>query len=180
MTNILDLTGKSYIVTGAASGIGRATALLISAYGAKVLLIDIDEEKLSIVASECKGESETLVIDLTDSEAINYKLKEKLSTFGKLNGFIHCAGLPYVAPLNAIKSDKADIVHKLNTYAVIELAKLCSKKSFYAGEKGAFVLILCKAPSSSSNGASTLIHFSLVFSSLSLISYSIPISSNNF
>lgn len=141
MKNILDLTDQSYIVTGAASGIGRATALSISEYGARVLLVDIDEEKLSLVASECKGKTDTLVIDLTDSEAINCKLKQKLSTFGKLNGFIHCAGLPYVAPINAIKPDKADIVHKLNTYAVVELAKLCSKKTYYAGEKGSFVLI---------------------------------------
>jgi len=141
MTNILDLTGKTYIVTGAASGIGRATALLISAYGAKVLLIDIDEEKLSIVASECEGETDSLVLDLTDSVAINNKLKEKLTNIGKINGFVHCAGLPYVSPLNAIKYDKADIVHKLNTYAVIELAKICSKRTNYAGENGSFVLI---------------------------------------
>lgn len=141
MNNVLDLTGRAYIVTGAASGIGRATALHISEYGAKVLLVDIDKERLSLVASECKGDTDTLIVDLTDCESINIKLKEKVSSFGKLNGFVHCAGIPYIAPLKAIKREKAELVHKLNTYAALELAKLCSNKNIYAGENGSFVLI---------------------------------------
>ena len=141
MTDLLNLTGRSYIVTGAASGIGRATTLLLSECGAKVLLVDINEENLKKVATECKNETATLVLDLTDAATIKSEIKAKVATFGKINGFVHCAGIPYVAPLNAVNAEKAEKVHQLNTYAAIELAKACSNKLIYAGEAGSFVLI---------------------------------------
>lgn len=129
------------MVTGAASGIGRATALLLSEMGAKVLLVDINEENLKRVQSECKGNTDILVLDLTDAETIKGAVKEKVAMFGKLNGFVHCAGIPYIAPLKVVNSEKAEKVYKLNTYAAIELAKACSNKQIYAGEHGSFVLI---------------------------------------
>ena len=141
MTASIDLTGRSYIVTGAASGIGKATALLLSEQGAKVLLVDINEERLAEVSAQCTNGSDMLILDLTDSEAIKSSIKSKVKDFGKINGFVHCAGIPYVAPLNAVNAEKADLLHKLNTYAAIELAKTCSSKLVYAGENGSFVLI---------------------------------------
>lgn len=141
MKNLTDLNAKSFLVTGAASGIGRATALLLSEQGAKVLLVDINKENLQKVASECVNETDTLVLDLTDAAAIKNAIKEKVASFGKINGFVHCAGIPYVAPLNVINAEKAEKVHQLNTYAAIELAKACSSKQIYAGENGSFVLI---------------------------------------
>lgn len=129
------------MVTGAASGIGRATALLLSEMGAKVLLVDINEEQLKEVQSECRGITDILVLDLTDVETIKGAVKEKVAIFGKLNGFVHCAGIPYIAPLKVVNAEKAEKVYKLNTYAAIELAKACSNKQIYAGEHGSFVLI---------------------------------------
>ena len=110
------------MVTGAASGIGRATALLLSEMGAKVLLVDINEENLKKVQDECLGESDILMLDLTDVNAIKAAIKDKVATFGKLNGFVHCAGLPYIAPLKVVNPEKTEKLYKLNTYAAIELA----------------------------------------------------------
>lgn len=141
MHDILDLTGRTYIITGAASGIGKAAALTISEHGARLILIDINEDRLNDVASQCRSEASTLILDLTDADSIKTQIKAKIKEFGKINGFVHCAGIPYVAPLTAVNADKADKLHKLNTYAAIELAKACSSKLSYAGEKGSFVLI---------------------------------------
>lgn len=141
MKDLLQIKDRHYMVTGAASGIGRATALLLSEMGAKVLLVDINEESLLKVKNECPGESDILVLDLTDADAIKTAVKEKVATFGKLNGFVHCAGLPYIAPLKVVNSEKTEKLYKLNTYAAIELAKVCSSKQVYAGEAGSFVLI---------------------------------------
>ncbi len=141
MKDLLQVKDRRYMVTGAASGIGRATALLLSEVGAKVLLVDINEESLLKVQSECEGETDILVLDLTDAEAIKTAVKDKVASFGKLNGFVHCAGLPYIAPLKVVNTEKTEKLYKLNTYAAIELAKVCSSKQVYAGEAGSFVLI---------------------------------------
>lgn len=141
MRDLLNIKDRRYLVTGAASGIGRATALLLSEMGAKVLLVDIDEEKLRMVQSECENETDVLVLDLTDDSAIKPSIKEKISTFGKLHGFVHCAGLPYIAPIKVVNAERTEKLYKLNTYAAIELAKVCSNKQIYAGEYGSFVLI---------------------------------------
>lgn len=141
MKDLLDINGRHYMVTGAGSGIGRATALLLSEMGAKVLLVDINKESLLKVQSECKSRTEILELDLTDADAIKNAVKEKVASFGKINGFVHCAGLPYIAPLKVINSEKTEKIYRLNTYAAIELAKVCSSKKVYAGEHGSFVLI---------------------------------------
>lgn len=141
MKDLLNVKDRCYLVTGAASGIGRATALLLSEMGAKVLLVDINAENLERVQHECKGETDILVLDLTDADAIKGAIKEKVASFSKLNGFVHCAGLPYVSPLKVINSEKTERLYKLNTYAAIELAKVCSSKQVYAGDAGSFVLI---------------------------------------
>ena len=141
MRDLLQVKGRSYMVTGAASGIGRATALLLSELGAKVLLADINAEKLEEVRQECQGEADTLIINLLDAESIRQTIKDKVATFGKLHGFVHCAGIPYIAPLKVVNAEKTERVYKLNTYAAIELAKVCSNKQIYAGEHGSFVLI---------------------------------------
>ena len=141
MRDLLNVKDRRYLVTGAASGIGRATTLLLSEMGAKVLLVDINEENLQKVQAECKGETDLLVLDLTDVNAIKGAIKDKVATFGKLNGFVHCAGLPYIAPLKVVNPEKTERLYKLNTYAAIELAKVCSSKQVYVGEAGSFVLI---------------------------------------
>lgn len=141
MRDLLQVKGRSYMVTGAASGIGRATALLLSEMGAKVLLADINEEKLEEVRKECLGQVDTMVIDLMDADNIKQTVKDKVATFGKLHGFVHCAGIPYIAPLKVVNAEKTERVYKLNTYAAIELAKVCSNRQIYAGEHGSFVLI---------------------------------------
>lgn len=141
MRDLLQVKGRRYMVTGAASGIGRATALLLSEMGAKVLLADINAEKLEEVRKECQGEVDTLTIDLLDAESIKQTIKDKVATFGKLHGFVHCAGIPYIAPLKVVNAEKTERVYKLNTYAAIELAKVCSNKQIYAGKHGSFVLI---------------------------------------
>ena len=141
MRDLLNVKGRRYLVTGAASGIGRATALLLSEMGSQVLLVDINQEQLQVVQDECQGESDILVLDLTDSQRIKQAIKDKVYTFGKLHGFVHCAGLPYIAPIKVVNAEKTERLYKLNTYAAIELAKVCSSKQVYAGEHGSFVLI---------------------------------------
>lgn len=141
MADLLNLKDRTYIITGAASGIGKTLSQTLSELGARLLLIDINEEGLYKLQKSLVTESETLILDLTQTDSIKSAIKAKVDTFVKLNGFVHCAGISYISPLKTVNTQKSEFLYKLNTYAAIELAKVCSNKQIYAGEHGAFVLI---------------------------------------
>lgn len=141
MLNPLDLSHRRYLITGAASGIGKATSILLSRLGAELMLVDINEEGLRKTQSECESKTYTLPLDLTQSSLIKPSLDKAVSEFGKLNGFAHIAGIPCICPLRTVEEEMVEKVYKINTYAALELAKVLSSKKIYAGEKGSFVLI---------------------------------------
>jgi len=142
MKDLLHLTGRTYMVTGAASGIGRATSILLSEQGAKVVLVDINEDGLNETASLCVRDlTYILILDLTMPETFKGKILSCVKEIGKLNGFVHLAGMPYVSPLKTVTKEKCDLVYKVNTYAAVELAKIFTSKKVYAGEYGSIILI---------------------------------------
>lgn len=141
MINPVDLTGRRYLITGAASGIGKATSILLSKLGAELVLADINIEGLRKTQQECESPSYLLQMDLSDAKTIKPALEKVVSEFGKLNGFAHIAGIPCICPLKVITEEMVDKVYKINTYAAIELSKIISNKKYYAGEKGSIVLI---------------------------------------
>lgn len=139
--NPFSLEGRNYLVTGAASGIGRATCLILSKLGAKLILVDINTEGLQQTQKECGKNDKILSIDLIDSSSINEKVNGIIPEFGKLHGFVHIAGKPYLSPLKTISEDKCNDIYKINTYSAIELAKVFTNRKIYIGEKGSIVLI---------------------------------------
>jgi NAD(P)-dependent dehydrogenase (short-subunit alcohol dehydrogenase family) len=139
--NPLDLTGRRYLITGAASGIGRETCILLSRLGAELLLVDLNEEGLQATQQECCNRTFLLAIDLTDTEQMKQKIGEAVVAFGTLHGFAHIAGRSYITPLKGVSEKVCTELYKLNTYAAIELAKLFTNRKIYAGESGSVVLI---------------------------------------
>lgn len=139
--NPFTLEGKIFLITGAASGIGRATSIILSKLGAKLVLVDINQEGLTNTLNSCDSVAITLIIDLTDSASIKKKIVEVVEGFGKLNGIVHIAGKSYIAPLKSVSEEKCREVYSLNTYAAIELAKVFTNRNVYAGEKGSIVFL---------------------------------------
>jgi len=89
------LANKILLITGAASGIGRATAIHFTQEGAKVLLLDRNADGLEEVGSliqRAGGESHLFQVDLTDAAAVESVLHDAVNVWGGLNGVFNAAG----------------------------------------------------------------------------------------
>ena len=94
------LAGRHVLVTGAASGIGRATAELFAAKGAKLALIDADAAGVEAIAGELGANA--IVHDLTDVEAIGAMVEKAAADMGGLDGVVNCAALGTAKPIAEI------------------------------------------------------------------------------
>jgi NAD(P)-dependent dehydrogenase (short-subunit alcohol dehydrogenase family) len=139
--NPFSLNKKNFLITGAASGIGRATSIVLSKLGANLILVDINLEGLIQTQRDCKSTDKILELDLTKSNSIKNKILNVMPEFGELHGFVHIAGKPYISPLKSISEEKCSEIYTLNTYSAIELAKVFTNRNVYAGEKGSIVFI---------------------------------------
>ncbi|PHP66790.1 short chain dehydrogenase [Zhengella mangrovi] len=91
-----EFANKSALVTGAASGIGRATALRLAQGGARVMLADMNAEKLASVKKEIEGaggSAETILCDVTNDSDIEAAVKATVSAFGGLDMAVNNAGI---------------------------------------------------------------------------------------
>jgi NAD(P)-dependent dehydrogenase (short-subunit alcohol dehydrogenase family) len=85
------LEGKSILITGAASGIGRAAAALFAGYGAKLTLVDREADALTAVAGDTGGIA--VAADVTDAAALARAVATAISTHGRLDGAFNNAGV---------------------------------------------------------------------------------------
>jgi NAD(P)-dependent dehydrogenase (short-subunit alcohol dehydrogenase family) len=92
-----DLSGRAALVTGAASGIGRASALAFASAGASVALLDVDAEGLADTAAAVRAagvRAEALVTDVRDLGAVTGAVDRAVETFGRLDAALNNAGVP--------------------------------------------------------------------------------------
>lgn len=92
----MNFNNKVALVTGAAVGIGRATAILLAEKGASLALVDIDGEKLEALKNELSAYSSrvlTFVCDVSDENGVNKVVKESLDRFGKIDILVNNAAL---------------------------------------------------------------------------------------
>lgn len=88
--------GKVALVTGAASGIGRATALALAREGAKLLVCDVDDAQGKSTVGEIAaagGEARYAHVDVTDESQVEAMLRKALESFGRLDCAVNNAGI---------------------------------------------------------------------------------------
>lgn len=146
MINPMSLEGKSIIITGAASGIGKECAELCYSLGANLLLLDLNKEGLLAVKDSLNGGNGTVVIreiDLADLDSIKSVLSDAKTELGcSYNGLVHCAGIPSVLPLRALSNEQFERVMRINTEAGLVLAKCFSSNSGHdTGRQASIVFI---------------------------------------
>ena len=97
------LSRRRIIITGAASGIGRATAELFAREGAAIALFDIAAERLAEVARATGGAP--ITVDLADIAAIERAVGEAARVLGGLDGIVNCAGIGGGGPLGDLDAE---------------------------------------------------------------------------
>ena len=136
MYNPFSLANRTILVTGASSGIGKATAIECSKLGAKVVVTGRNEERLKQTTAELDGEGHlAIVADLSTEDGVNALVDQ----CPQIDGLVNNAGGTIMVPTQFISRDKLMQVLEVNTVAPIMLTqKLLKKKKL---GKGASVVI---------------------------------------
>lgn len=104
--NMSKLQDKVAVITGGVSGIGAATAKLFASEGAKLVLVDMNEEKGANFAAELKSQGAEAVFlkaDVTSEEEVKNIFTTALDTFGKVDILFNNAGIGSVKPTEELK-----------------------------------------------------------------------------
>ncbi len=129
MKKLIDLSGKTIVVTGASSGIGRATAITLSEAGAKVLLTARREEELQNTLRLLSGSGHACYpFDLNELEQIKCLMETIVKEHGLLHGLAFCAGITTTRPYKITTPDVLHSIMKLNFYSFYEMARQFAKK----------------------------------------------------
>lgn len=142
MYNPFSLVGKTILITGASSGIGKATAIECARLGAKLILVGRDEQRLNEVFNLLEGAGhEQIKLDLTDGSA----LEQFVKSLPEIDGCVNNAGIGGKLPIAFIKRSDLQSILDINMIAPVMLTQLLVKKKkekriFYGAD---FINIRC-------------------------------------
>ena len=118
MYNPFTLENKTVLVTGASSGIGKATAIECSRLGAKVVVTGRNEERLNQTLAELEGNGHlAIVADLTSDDGVN----ELVEQCPRIDGLVNNAGATVTVPVQFISRENLEGLLQVNTIAPILL-----------------------------------------------------------
>jgi NAD(P)-dependent dehydrogenase (short-subunit alcohol dehydrogenase family) len=144
----MDVAGRAFVVTGAGSGLGEATARGLVEAGGRVLIADLQDDKGSTVAASLGDAARFVHTDVTNEESVRAAVDAAVEAFGSIHGAVSCAGVAIaqkvVGRAGPHPLDQFEWVIQINligTFNVIRLAAaaMSSNEPDDGGERGVIV-----------------------------------------
>lgn len=144
----MNITGKTFMVTGGASGLGRAAAEAILAAGGNTVLIDVNEETGKAAEQALGSKARFAHADVTSEDQVQAAVALAVSTFGMLNGVVNAAGIgPAAKVLGKAGPHSLDLFEKtirinlVGTFNLVRLAAaaMVGNEPLESGERGVIV-----------------------------------------
>lgn len=132
----LDMSGKAGLITGAAAGIGRAIAGALVESGARVLLVDRDEQGLQAAAEELGTEAH--VVDLATDGAAESAI-ERAAEQGHIDFLVNAAGVQARGPALELADDDWELLHAVNLRAVFRTSRAAARRMARGPNGGAIL-----------------------------------------
>jgi len=139
--NMNELKNKGAVVTGAASGIGKAIATALIEAGASVLLCDLNAKALNEAARELGDRAIGHVTDVSDESQVESAMHEARHAFGSLDIVVNCAGFGAIAPLIELSGEKWKAVEAVTLGGVFYGDKHGARQMIEQGHPGVIINI---------------------------------------
>jgi len=136
------LDGKVALITGGASGIGRASAIRFAAHGARVVIADLQDDAMSALVDEIGADLVLAVsTDVTDEAQVERRVRRAVERFGRLDVGLFCAGTGGGAPIHLLDAELFDRVIRLNVYGVFYSVKHVARQMVEQGSGGSLIAL---------------------------------------
>lgn len=124
------LAGKTFLITGASSGIGQATAQKVAECGGLVVISGRDNERLNATLDKLPGKDHVAsACDLRDADQAFDWTKTIIGKSGALSGVFHCAGIELIRPIKMLKQAHLDQILGSSLMASFGIARALSQKN---------------------------------------------------
>lgn len=138
----MKLNGKSAIVTGAASGIGRDIAILFAREGAKVAIADLNQQAADTTAREIVsqgGVAMAMAIDVSDEQQVHDGVEAVVSRFGAIDVLVSNAGIQIVHPIEEISYAEWKKMLAIHLDGAFLTTRACLRHMYGSGRGGSII-----------------------------------------
>jgi NAD(P)-dependent dehydrogenase (short-subunit alcohol dehydrogenase family) len=136
--------GKQVLLTGAASGIGRATAVRLVSEGASVYAVDLDDSGLEITAKSCDGPGRivTAACDVTCEASVVQTMRDAAVELDGLDVLVNVAGIHRTTPIERLTVDDLHLLYEVN---LVGTALFCREAVGHLARGGVIVNVASSA-----------------------------------